>query len=131
MLNNMSATLQGLYITIVGMGLLFLALGLILVAINILSRAVEALSAHARRPPEVSPGAVLPRGFTPPLADQQGQEDETLRRARVAAIAVALALAKEPVPIAGTAPIMPGLKAGPEAWVILGRQSQMAARQRQ
>lgn len=126
----MSATLQGIYITIVGMGLLFLALGLILVAINILSRIVETLSAHARTPPEVSPGAVLPQGLTPPMTDQQGQEDETLRRAQVAAIAVALALAGEPAPPTGLAPKTPSPTAGPEAWVILGRQSQMATRQR-
>ena len=73
---NLDTVLQGLAITIVGMGLVFLALGLIVLAMMLMGRYLRRKSIAKDEEPEARP--------------------ESEERARVAAIAAAIVLARVP-----------------------------------
>lgn len=105
------ATSEGIYVTIVGMSLLFLALAVLMVFIRLLARFFPVRAEPAAEPEATAPAPA-------PNAVDAGP--------RVAAIAVALALAQRrrraaPLP-------MPAEGATTGAWVVLGRQAQMASR---
>lgn len=110
---------QGIFVATVGMALVFSALLAVMVAIGVLHRLF--------RPRGTEEGPVASHaGGTPTPSTRQAPEQE-----RVAAIAVALALAQQETWLgANRAPLspMPPSQPQPSPWNILGRQGQMNTR---